>query len=92
VKHKIRRLEIDDDTKVEIQNKNTKYQRNKQTKAMAVKETAFTAVQGMSMVDPSILNTKAYAVLSDEVLYAFKEGPEYECTVCLKLEFRRSVI
>ena len=46
----------------------------------------------MSMVDPSILNTDAYAILSDEVFNAFKEGPEYECTICLKLEFKRSVI
>ena len=46
----------------------------------------------MSMTDPSILNTEAYDILKDEVFSAFKQGPEYECTICSKLEFRRTVI
>ena len=43
----------------------------------------------MSMVDPSILNTEAYAILSDEVFNAFKEGPEYESAVFKRIVMRK---
>ena len=91
-KHKNRREKLDNDAKAEIQDKNTKYQKGKRTNAKMIKDTAFKAVQGMSMVDPSIFNTEAYAILSEEVFNAFKQGPEYECTICFKLEFKRTVI
>ena len=44
------------------------------------------------MADPSILKTDAYTIVKGEFNKAIKEGPDNECTVCFKLEFRRSVI
>ena len=91
-KHKVRRGNLDTDVKAEIQKKNTRYQNHKRTSAKNVRDVAFNAVQGMSKVKPLILETTAYSILSKEVFDAFKGGPEYECDVCFKLEFRRSVI
>ena len=44
------------------------------------------------MTNPDILNSEAYHILSTEVVELFKEGREYECNICFKLEFKRSVI
>ena len=44
------------------------------------------------MAKPDILNTEAYEYLSSEIIDLFKQGYEYECTICFKLEFKRSVI
>ena len=90
--HRTRRSKLDNETKAKIQEKNTEEHKKQRRNLRIRKEIAFNAVQGMSMVDPSILNTEAYGILRDEVFCAFKQGPEYECTICFKLEFKRTVI
>ena len=92
MKHATRRAQLDEKTKSKIRADETKNRKKQRLDAKLRKEAAFKAVKGRSMSDPSILNTRAYEILSQEVFDAFKQGPEYECTICLKLEFKRSVI
>ena len=47
-----------------------------------LKEKAFEDVRNKSMVNPDILNSEAYEFLSSELIELFKQGPEYECTIC----------
>ena len=56
------------------------------------REQAFKAVQGTSMVDPDILKSEAYEYVKKDFVLAISQGPDYECTVCFKLEFRRTVV
>ena len=51
------------------------------------RDEAFEAVQGMSMVDPSILHTDAFKILSSDWDEISIKGPEYTCAICMKQEW-----
>ena len=48
------------------------------------REKAFEEVQGMSVVDPNILDTAAYFIIEDDWLKETTVGPEYCCDICLQ--------
>ena len=56
------------------------------------KEKAFKDVRSKSIVNADILNFEVYGFLSSELIELLKQGPEYECTICFRSEFRRCVI
>ena len=90
--HKSRYDTLDNDAKSKLQAKNTAQHKVIRDNIKNIQQAAFLSVQGMSMADPSILKTDAYKLVKGEFDKAIKEGPDNECSVCLKLEFRRSVI
>ena len=56
------------------------------------REKAFAEVQGKSMVNPSILDTKAYRIIKDDWLSKINIGPEYCCDICLVWCYRENVL
>lgn len=45
----------------------------------------------MSMVDPSILSTKAYEIIREKFQAAIEQGPTYICDICIKWEYNHNV-
>ena len=45
----------------------------------------------MSMVDPLILQTDAYEIIKKDFNNSITQGPDFECTICFKLEYKRTV-
>ena len=56
------------------------------------REIAFEKVQGMSMVDPSILDTAAYHIIEDDWLKETPVGPERCCDICLQWCYKSNVL
>ena len=56
------------------------------------REIAFEKVQGMSMVDPSILDTAAYHIIEDDWLKETPVGPECCCDICLQWCYKSNVL
>ena len=82
---------LDDVTKKKIQEKDTKEHEKKRESEKMKRKTAFEQVQGMSMVDPEILNTDAFNFIKQDWEAAMTEGPTYICDICIKWEYRKNV-
>ena len=67
-------------SKLRIQNSIKKEEKNTKMET----EKAFEEVQGMSMVDPSILDTTAYRIIEDDWLKETIVGLDYRCDICLQ--------
>ena len=56
------------------------------------RDSAFEEVAGKSMVDPIILDTKAYKIIENDFLEEINEGPEYICEICICWNYKKSVL
>ena len=83
---------LDDNVKDTLRSTDKERQKDSRQKNDVEKSEAFYYVQGMSMVDPSILHTQAYKIIQKVFEDAINEGPTYTCDICIKSEFRKSVI
>ena len=86
------RKNLDNDAKDKLNEANKEQMKNYRQKNKNERLEAFKDVEGMSMVDPSILATPAYKILKEDFEAAIKEGPTYTCDICYKCEYRTNVI
>ena len=80
------------DGRMKHQERNKKRMSANRATSSSEREKAFSDVQGMSMVDPSILDTKAFQIIEEEWLRKINEGPEFCCDICLKWCYRCDVV
>ena len=86
------RKNLDDNVKDTLRSTDKERLKDSRQKKDVEKSEAFNYVQGMSMVDRSILHTQAYKIIQKVFEDAINEGPTYTCDICIKSEFRKSVI
>ena len=75
--HHKRRKNLDETTEKNIKAENAKQYQKRTKNTKMEREKVFEEVQGMSVADPSILDTEAYRIIEDERLKETTDGPEY---------------
>ena len=55
------------------------------------REKEFEEVQGISMIDPSILDTATYCIIEDDWLKETTVAPKYCCDICLQCCYKSNV-
>ena len=90
--HHKRRKSLDEATKKNIKAENAKQQQKRTKNTKMEREKVFEEIQGISMVDPSILDTEAYHIIEDERPKKTTDGPEYYCDICLQCCYKSNVL